>query len=142
MQFRKVLRYNKADYKERFDQEDYLYFALISQTGGDLRVRVQFSDGKGNFGIQDTIVLSDDVDEETKKAHDENVVLEQLAKWFLANMHTLSEWKFTVAGGAPDLVSFNKRNTKNFYPEEQARAVTLRGEKNRERQATVLTRAE
>lgn len=118
MQYRKTLRYNKADYKERFDQEDYLYFALLSQTGGDVRVRAQFSDGKGNFGVQDIIILSDEVDEETRKANDENVILETLAKWFVANMHTLSEWKFKVAGGAPNMLSFNKRNTNNFYPEE------------------------
>ena len=40
------------------------------------------------------------------------------------------------------MVNFNKRNTKNFYPEEQARTVQLRAQKARERTDSVLTKAE
>ena len=89
MQFKKVLRFSKADYKDHFDDDDFIYLALVSHTGGDVNIRIQFSDGRGGFGVQDTIILADEVDEETRKASDETFVVNQLAQWFVA--HSIEE---------------------------------------------------
>ena len=109
---KRTFRFAKPNFKENFDEGDFLYVTLVSQNGGTIRLKANFSSSQGGFG--DTTNTNEETKASRRKrdsgmeAQTPTSVEAELQAWFKENMHMLDSCKHLFQEGALDFVALNK----------------------------------
>lgn len=109
---KRTFRFAKPNFKETFDEGDFLYVTLVSQNGGTIRLKVNFPSSPGGFG--DTMNTNEETKASKRKrdfgkeTQTPTSVEGELQAWFKENMHMLDSCKHLFQEGALDFVSLNK----------------------------------
>ena len=54
LQPRKFMKIAKAEFKENFAEEDIIYVAILSHTGGEIKVKAAFQEKRAEFSAETT----------------------------------------------------------------------------------------
>ena len=90
---KRTFRFAKPNFKETFDEGDFLYVTLVSQNGGTIRLKVNFPSSPGGFG--DTMNTNEETKASKRKrdlgkeTQTPTSVEGELQAWFKENMHML-----------------------------------------------------
>ena len=61
MNVKRNFRFAKADYKDSFDEGDFLYATLLSLNGGTIRIKIVFANSSGGFGAETATTIADEM---------------------------------------------------------------------------------